>query len=170
MDGVDARLIDHLAEVTKPSVLELARRLGVARGTAQARLDRLRERGIVRDFAPSLDRHALGFEVLAFVSVQVTQGREAPVLDGLTAMPEVLAVHKTTGDADLLVQVVARSNEHLNAALEELIALPGVGRTTTSLALTAPVERTMVDAVALGVLDRPVSQRATRTRSRAALR
>jgi DNA-binding Lrp family transcriptional regulator len=155
VDGLDARILDHLADATRPSVLELSRRLGVARGTVQARLDRLRESGVVADFAPALDRRALGFGVLAFVSVQVAQGRETPVLDGLTAMPEVLAVHKTTGDADLLVQVIARSNEHLNAVLEELIALPGVARTTTALALTAPVERTVVQAVSLGLLDRP---------------
>jgi DNA-binding Lrp family transcriptional regulator len=152
MDALDTTLLTQLGSVTRPSVLDLACRLGVARGTAQARLDRLRERGAIAGYQPSLDRRALGFGVLAFVSIQVAQGREAPVLDQLRAMPEVLEAHKTTGDADLLVRVIARSNEHLNELLESLLAVGGIQRTTTALALTSPVERTLADAIETGLL------------------
>jgi DNA-binding Lrp family transcriptional regulator len=152
MDRIDESLLAHLGSVTRPSVLELARRLSVARGTAQARLERLRESGAVAGYQPSLDRRALGYGVLAFVSIQVAQGREAPVLDRLRSMPEVLEAHKTTGDADLLVRVVARSNEHLNDLLESLLATGGIQRTTTALALTSPVERSLADAIEAGLL------------------
>lgn len=154
MDRLDARLLARLGAVVRPSVLELSRHLGVARGTVQARLDRLRDLGVVRGYGAALDRRALGFEVLAFVSIQVAQGREAPVLDHLRAMPEVLEAHKTTGDSDLLVRVVARSNAHLNAVLEALVGLDGIRRTNTALALTSPVERTLADAVEQGLLER----------------
>jgi DNA-binding Lrp family transcriptional regulator len=151
MDRLDGRLLEHLAAVTRPSVLELSRQLGVARGTVQARLDRLKGT-VVRGYGPIVDRRALGYEVLAFVSIQVAQGREGPVLDGVRAVPEVLEAHKTTGDSDLLLRVIARSNEHLNAILERLLALQGVERTTTALALTSPVERSLAEAVSAGLL------------------
>ena len=41
VDELDARLIELLAAEPRIGVLECARRLGVARGTVQARLDRL---------------------------------------------------------------------------------------------------------------------------------
>ena len=66
IDALDARLIRALAEAPRAGVLELARRLRVARGTAQSRLDKLQRRGVVTGFGPDLDLPALGYGVLAF--------------------------------------------------------------------------------------------------------
>ena len=55
IDSLDAHLILALAETPRAGVMELARRLKVARGTAQARLDKLRSRGIITGFGPDLD-------------------------------------------------------------------------------------------------------------------
>ena len=50
MDDLDATLIDLFADEPRIGVLEASRRLGVARGTVQARLDKLgrgrRDRGL----------------------------------------------------------------------------------------------------------------------------
>jgi DNA-binding Lrp family transcriptional regulator len=48
LDELDARLLRELDEAPRVGVLELSRRLGVARGTVQARLDRLVERGVMK--------------------------------------------------------------------------------------------------------------------------
>ncbi len=152
MDDLDAQLLEALGSATRPSVLEVSRTLAIARNTAQARLDRLRSAGVVSGFGPLLDRRRLGFEVLAFVSLQVSQGHEAPLLEGLDRIPEVLEVHKTTGEADLLVRVIARDQEHLHRILQSILGLTGVIRSTSALALDAPVERTLVDAVRIGLL------------------
>ena len=55
--------------------MELARQLGVARGTIQARLDKLQERGVITSFDPHLHLETLGYEVVAFVTLQISQGR-----------------------------------------------------------------------------------------------
>jgi DNA-binding Lrp family transcriptional regulator len=152
VDTTDVQLLEALGAATRPSVLEVSRALGVARNTAQARLDRLQADGAVRGFEPLLDRRRLGFEVLAFVSLQVSQGHEAPLLDGLDRLAEVLEVHKATGEADLLLRVVARDQEHLHRILQAILSLKGVIRSTSALALDSPVERTLVEAVHLGLL------------------
>jgi DNA-binding Lrp family transcriptional regulator len=69
-------------------------------------------------------------------------------------IPEVLEVHKTTGPGDLLCRVVARTNEHLHDVLEAVLATPGITRTTTALALTSPVQRSVAYALPAGLLDR----------------
>src|SRR5829696_5852173 len=53
-DGLDARLVALLAEQPRTGVLECSRRLGVARGTVQARLDRLQARGVITGFGPDV--------------------------------------------------------------------------------------------------------------------
>jgi DNA-binding Lrp family transcriptional regulator len=139
MDAVEWEFVGRLGSVTRPNVLELSRRLGIARNTVQARLERLQASGAVTGFGPIVDLDAIGYGVLAFTTLEIAQGREAAVIDGLARIPEVLEVHKVTGPGDLLCRVVARSNAHLHAVLEEVLATPGIQRTTTALALTTPV-------------------------------
>jgi DNA-binding Lrp family transcriptional regulator len=142
MDELDRRLLVASPDVTRPSVLELSRRLGVARGTVQARLDRLRAAGVITGFGPVVDLRALGYGVLAFATLEIAQGQERLVIERLQTLPEVLEVHKVTGPGDLLCRIVARTNEHLHDVLEEVLAGPGILRTTTVLALASPVTRT----------------------------
>jgi DNA-binding Lrp family transcriptional regulator len=143
-------LLTELGELTRPNVLELSRRLGVARNTVQARIDRLQREGVIAGWGPVVDLTAMGFDVLAFMTLEIAQGQEAAALDVLTTIPEVLEIHKITGPGDLLCRVVARTNEHLHTVIEAVLAAPGVRRTTTTLALHSPLLRThpAVDAVA----------------------
>jgi DNA-binding Lrp family transcriptional regulator len=150
LDPLDRRLLGELAAATRPGVLELSRRLGVARNTVQAHLDRLQRSGVISGFGPYVDVAALGYKVLAFATVQIAQGRETEVIATLRDIPEVLEVHKTTGPEDLLCRIVARDNDHLHDILERALANPGVVRTTTTLALASPVaERADVRLVAV---------------------
>ena len=140
--GHDARtLVAALAAATRPNVLELSRRLGQARNTVQARIDRLQSAGVVVGYAPLVDLAALGYSVLAFTTLEIVQGQEATMLAGLAQIPQVLEAHKITGPGDLLCRIVAQSNEHLHDVLEAVLGLTGIARTTTVLALTSPVMR-----------------------------
>lgn len=134
-------LFAALATLTRPNLLELSRRLGIARNTVQARLDRLQAAGVLTGYEPVVDLRALGYGVLAFMSLEIAQGRETAALDALSAIPEVLEIHKITGPGDLFCRVVARTNEHLHTVIEAVLAAPGVVRTTTTLALHSPVLR-----------------------------
>jgi DNA-binding Lrp family transcriptional regulator len=138
MDASERDMLERLSGVTRPNVLELSRRLGVARNTAQARLDRLEASGTIAGFGPFVDLSAAGFGVLAFTTLEIAQGAEAEVLISLGRIPEVLEVHKTTGPGDLLCRIVARTNDHLHDVLERVLATSGIRRTNTALALATP--------------------------------
>jgi DNA-binding Lrp family transcriptional regulator len=136
IDRLDARLLRALADSPRAGVMELARQLEVARGTVQARLEKLQQRGVIRGFAPTVDLPSLGYEVLAFVNLEIAQGRLADVVEHLATIPEVLEVHSTTGPGDLHARVVARTNEHLQEVIGAVLAVQGIDRTTTQIALT----------------------------------
>lgn len=137
----DKALIGALTTTTRPNVLELSRRLGQARNTVQARIDRLQAAGVIAGYAPMIDLNALGYNVLAFTTLEIAQGQERTVIAGLGNIPEVLETHKITGPGDLLCRIVARTNEHLHDVLERVLAVGGIGRTTTALALASPIQR-----------------------------
>lgn len=139
LDELDARLLLLLTDVPRLGVLECARRLGVARGTVQARLDRLRADGVLGGFPPELDLAAMGYALTAFAVIEIAQGRRTEVADALEAIDEVCEVHATTGEGDLFVRMVARSNDDLQRVIDEVVGVAGVERTSTSIALSTPV-------------------------------
>src|SRR5258708_8365811 len=73
MDQLGGRLMELLTAEPRIGVLEASRRLGVARGTVQARLDRMQARGVITGFGPDIDPAALGHVVTAFVTVELRQ-------------------------------------------------------------------------------------------------
>jgi DNA-binding Lrp family transcriptional regulator len=147
IDELDARLLRELVAAPRVGVLELSRRLGVARATVQARLDRLVRRGVIGTFAPTLDPEALGFTVTAFATLEIRQGRGAQVLDHLRSIPEVLEVHTITGQGDMLCRVVARSNDDLQDVLNRLNEFDGIVRTSTVIALSNPIAHRVLPLV-----------------------
>lgn len=147
IDELDVRLLRELDAAPRVGVLELSRRLGVARGTVQARLDRLVRRGVIASFAPALDPEALGYGVTAFATVEIRQGSGAVVLGHLRAIPEVLEVHTITGQGDLLCRVVARSNIDLQHVLDRVTQFPEIVRTSTVIALSNPISHRVLPLV-----------------------
>jgi DNA-binding Lrp family transcriptional regulator len=139
IDELDARLLLLLTDQPRIGVLECSRQLGVARGTVQARLDRLERRGILRGFPPDLDLTAMGYPLTGFVVLEIAQGRRVEVIARLSAIDEVCEAHSTTGRGDLLVRVVASSNADLQRVIEDVVNVPYVERTSTAIALTTPI-------------------------------
>ncbi len=136
LDDLDRRLLTLLAEDPHVGVLGASRVLGVARGTVQARLDRLVESGVIRSFAPSIDPAALGYPVTAFCTVEIRQGKgHAGVVEHLSAIPEVLEAHTITGSGDLVLRIVARDNADLQRVLDTILDDRHVTRANTVIAL-----------------------------------
>ncbi|GAA4213187.1 MULTISPECIES: Lrp/AsnC family transcriptional regulator [Microbispora] len=140
IDHLDARLVALLAAEPRIGVLECSRRLDVARGTVQARLDRMAAKGVITGYGPDIDPAALGFDVTAFVTLHIRQvAGHVPVADQLAGIPEVLEVHTITGGGDMLCRVVARSNADLQRVIDLIVDVQGVVRTESVIALDTPV-------------------------------
>ena len=165
LDALDARLVGLFAAEPKVGVLEASRRLGVARGTVQARLDKLEAIGVITGWAPTLDPVALGFPVTAFATLEISQGPaqgsaegsapgqsgHQPVAEHLRTIPEVLEAHTITGAADVMVRLVARSNADLQRVIDDVVSSPYVVRASTVIVLAteiAPRVTQLVDPAA----------------------
>jgi DNA-binding Lrp family transcriptional regulator len=139
VDHLDARLIALLRDEPRIGLMEVARRLEVARGTVQARLAKLTERGVVRGFGPDLDPHRMGFPLMAFVFLQITQGRLQDAVKVLEEVPEVLEATATSGPSDLLCRVVARDNGHLQDVINRMVRHPAVRRSTSYISMSRQI-------------------------------
>ncbi len=147
VDRVDAAILALFAEEPRIGVLEASRRLALARGTVQARLDKLAQRGIVTGWGPDVDAGALGFPVTAFVTLEIAQAGHDAIGGRLAGIPEVLEVHTITGNGDLLCRVVARSNADLQRVIDQVVSTDGIGRTSTVIALATQVPHRVLPLV-----------------------
>lgn len=135
VDRLDARILLALDDDPDASSLALAQRLGVARNTVAARLQRMRTSGALREHSRRLDPAHLGRPLVAFTSVELSQASGEAAVAALCAVPEVVEAHATTGRADVLLKVVARDTADLHRITGQLITAPGVVRMDTMVSL-----------------------------------
>lgn len=153
VDTIDAAILDLFAAEPRIGVLEASRRLKLARGTVQARLDKMAARGVVTGWGPDVDTTALGFPVTAFVTLEIVQSGHNEIGRRLADIPEVLEVHTITGSGDLLCRVVARSNADLQRVIDQVVGTEGIGRTSTVIALATQVPHRVLPLVATAARD-----------------
>jgi DNA-binding Lrp family transcriptional regulator len=152
MDTLDRNLLELFAAEPRVGVLEASRRLGVARGTVQARLDRLQTSGVVSGWGPELDPAALGHPVTAFLTLEIRQGRgHETVAQHLAAIPEVLEAFTITGAGDMWCRVVARSNNDLQRVIDAVLADDAIVRSSTVIALATQVPHRVLPLLAAAV-------------------
>jgi DNA-binding Lrp family transcriptional regulator len=120
-------------------LLEVARRLGVARGTVQARLAKLEGRGVITGYGPEVDPAAMGYGIQAFVLLELAQGRLDEATSVLAGVPEVIEADAISGPQDLLCRLVARDTEHLQEVVNRLLATPAIRRSTSYIVLRQAV-------------------------------
>jgi DNA-binding Lrp family transcriptional regulator len=139
IDRLDVELLGVLARNARAGIVELASTLGVTRNTVQARLGRMAADKVLAGFRPDLDLAQLGIAVEAFMALELEQGQLQSVVDRLTAMPEILEVHATTGREDLLVRVATATQADLQVLIQDVVSMRGVSHSNTILALTTPL-------------------------------
>jgi DNA-binding Lrp family transcriptional regulator len=140
VDDLDVNLIELFAAEPRIGILEASRRLGVARGTVTARLDRLERQGVISGWGPALDPAALGHPVTAFLTLEIRQGAgHDTVAEHLATIPEVLEACTITGPGDMWARVVARSNADLQTVIDRALGHPGIVRSSTVIALATQV-------------------------------
>lgn len=139
-DETDLALLALLGENARLPVATLARKLGLARTTVQARMERLESSGIIAGYNLRLGRAARP-PLRATVLVSI-EPRSAPaVLARLKSLPEVRRVHTTSGRFDLIIKLEATSTEALDDTLDRIGDAKGVKSSESLIHLATKLDR-----------------------------
>ena len=141
LDDLDRRLIARLQANARESAAQLARQLGVARTTVLARLQRLERQGVVTGYTVRLaaDEDERAVEAFVGIVTDPKQGRE--VTRRLAAMPELRLLVSVSGEFDYIAQLRVETTARLDLLLDDIGAVPGVARTTSSVVLARRGDR-----------------------------
>ncbi|WP_246572956.1 Lrp/AsnC family transcriptional regulator [Kineosporia corallincola] len=135
LDATDARILLALDRDPQATVVALANDLKLARNTVQARLRRMNTNGALGRNSRRVEPEAVGYPLLAFVTVSIQQRMRVEATEALAGLPEIVELLATTGEGDMLCRVVARDTADLNRITEHLVDMPGIVRTSTSIVL-----------------------------------
>jgi Lrp/AsnC family leucine-responsive transcriptional regulator len=139
LDAIDCRIIAALQADGRLSNLELAEQVGLSPSPCLRRVKRLEREGYIQGYRAVLQRGRVGLGFTVFVGVKVN-GHADERLDvfgaSVLAMPEVVACHMVSGEADYLLEVVVPDLEHYQRfMLGKLLDLPLVKEVRSNIAI-----------------------------------
>jgi Lrp/AsnC family transcriptional regulator for asnA, asnC and gidA len=121
LDATDFRIIRLLQENGRATNIEIARAIGVTEGTVRRRIDRLTSSNIIKVVAV-LNPTKTGYLTDAIIAVTTERGGMLKAGASLARLPEVVYVSYTTGQYDIIVEVLFRSDDELFAFLTETLS------------------------------------------------
>jgi len=139
-DETDTALLALLAENARMPVATLARRLGLARTTVQARIERLETRGVIAGYTLRLG-HDAHPPIRATVLISIEPRSQPEVLSRLRLLPAVEQVHTTTGRFDLIARLSAGTTEELDDTLDRIAGAKGVKSSESLIHLSTKIDR-----------------------------
>ena len=140
-DEIDRQLIALLTANARTPVASLAARLGMARTTVQARLERLERAGVIAGYAVRLSEAHRAGQIAATVLVQVNARATPSLIAMLNRIAEVERVHTTSGRFDLIIGLRCDTTAALDALLDRIGAMDGVKTSESLIHLSTRIDR-----------------------------
>ncbi len=139
LDLIDRRIVAELQADARLTNVELADRIGLSPSPCLRRVKRLEREGYILGYRAALrrDRVGLGFSVFVGVKIEGHANDRALAFEqSIEAMPEVIAFHLVSGEADYMLEVVVPDLEHYQRFLvSKLLELPIVREVRSNIAI-----------------------------------
>ena len=134
IDKFDRQIVNLLMDDGRMPASEIAHRIGeISERVVRYRIERLVRDGLISISAVP-HPHALGFNVIADVFIEVEPDHIDEVASRLAKYDFVSYVACSIGEQDVSIQIVARDNAEVYTIATQVIgSLPGVRKTTTSI-------------------------------------
>ncbi len=111
LDKVDLKILKKLQENSKVTNLELSKNIGLSPAPTLERVKKLEKIGVIKSYHAKLDTTSMGLNVKTFVLVNInwkTSNALENFIKKINKIDEVVEAYIITGDADLLLKVVAK--------------------------------------------------------------
>jgi Lrp/AsnC family transcriptional regulator, leucine-responsive regulatory protein len=120
LDAIDQRILETLQANGRLSNVELAERVGLSPSPCLRRVKQLEQAGMIEGYRATLSRAKVGLGLTVFVGIKVDGHRDTnanALQESVRRMPEVVACHLVSGEADFLLEVVVPDLAHYEKLL-----------------------------------------------------
>ena len=136
----DLKILDLLQRDADRSSADVAEQLNISQSPAWRRINRLEEGGVIEKKVAVLNRDALGMDLVAFTTVNLSQaGRQNMEMfeAGVKQLDEVVECYTMTGAWDYMLKVVVKDIRHYEQFVRNrLLELPMIGELHSHISVT----------------------------------
>lgn len=136
LDATDWAILIQLQDDARLSLRELARRVHLSAPSVSDRLRRLEETGVLTGYRATVDLGAAGRGVVAYVRLSCYGPRCVLRDPDVAGWPEVLELHRVTGDACSLLKVGTATMADFEALVDRLAVF---GPPSSTMVLASPL-------------------------------
>lgn len=137
MDKIDLKLIELLQKNARYSLKHLAKEVFLSTPAVSARILKLEEAGIITGYHVQLDSMKLGYNIKAFINLEMTPKQKPEFYPFIAACPNVLECNCVTGKYSMLIKVAYHTTLELDTFIGQLQKF---GNTETQIVFSTPVE------------------------------
>lgn len=137
IDATDRKIIRFLVKNARMPFLEIARECGISGAAIHQRIKKLEEAGIIRGSCLTVDPKKLGFDVCAFVNINVSNMQEQlSTIEQLQQIPEIVECYVVTGTHNIMVKLYCLDNDRLmDTIFNRILKIPSISATQTSICM-----------------------------------
>lgn len=137
LDDVDLRLLSYIEEDFDVNLEELSDELDFSKSAIYYRLNKLREKGVIKRVSADLDPLSLGLNMVMITDVTVAHesGYAEDIGSKLTEIPGVQQVYYTMGDVDFVAISRVQNREQMNQLVDDIVAIEGVDETSSKFVM-----------------------------------
>lgn len=145
IDQLDKKILAILMADGKTPYTDIAKELFVSSGTIHVRMKKLEGLGIVKGASLTVDYHKLGYDITAFLGIYLDKSSlYDEVSSQLSAIPEIVDAHYTTGLYSIFAKIICKDTFHLRQVLHDKIQkIQGIQRTETFISLEQSISRSI---------------------------
>ena len=135
LDDTDRALIAALKRDGRVATTQLARLLNLSRATVQARIERLKDRGVIKRFTVEVTLASEDDAIAAIMFIALQGAMSRAVIRQLRKMPEIVTLNSTNCGWDLVARIEAHDLRRFDSVLREVREIEGVVNSETCLLL-----------------------------------
>ncbi|HDI10521.1 MAG TPA: Lrp/AsnC family transcriptional regulator [Euryarchaeota archaeon] len=135
MNEKDEYIIEKLLNNAKTPKTEIAKELGITEAAVRKRIKQMEDKGIILGYRAIVDWRKIN-RMNAFTGLDVNPENLLEVLNTLKEIEEVKAAYLTSGDHDILVEMICKDVDQLEEIHKRLAELPGVKRVCPSIVVS----------------------------------
>lgn len=138
LDSIDRRILAVLQEDASLPVAVVAERAGLSTSPCWRRIQRMEQAGVIRGRVALLDPAKMRVGVTVFVSIRTNRHSmewAEQFCRAVSAIPEVLEMHRMSGSVDYLLRVVVPDIAGYDAVYKRLIGLADLYDVSSSFSM-----------------------------------
>ena len=144
IDALNRKILRCLQQNARQSNAEIGRQVGITSPAVNERIKKMEDAGIIRAYHTEVSPFECGYQLKAIITLRAFMGKLKPFLLHVQKYDEVLNCYRSTGNENIVMEVVLKNHNHLEAFIDQLISY---GETKTQIVLSQVVENNEVKPV-----------------------